>query len=293
MDETFDTALALARKLRATAQPLDGADFLAVRVAEDMADRLSAIDRTFALAALIHCRSGEGYRTLKALAKADQIITVEAHKAMPGHHGGVLCPPEIVALEPASIDLAISLLSLHEANDTPGMMIQMRQALKPDGLLIAAMAGAGTLNELRECLLAAETELTGGASPRVYPFADVRAAGALLQRCGFALPVTDTETYMVRYDSIYALMADLRSMGATSALTRRSRKPATRALFHRAGEIYAERFADPDGRIRATFEIVWMSGWVPHASQQKPSRRGSATQSLESALNNPAPKAPK
>jgi hypothetical protein len=146
------------------------------------------------------------------------------------------------------------------------------------------MAGAGTLGELRECLLAAETELVGGAAPRVMPFPDVREAGGLLQRAGFALPVTDLETVTVRYASMFDLMRDLRAMGATSALTERSRKPARREVFLRAAELYAERFADPDGRIRATFNLVWMSGWAPHESQQKPLAPGSAQISLTKVL---------
>jgi SAM-dependent methyltransferase len=193
-----------------------------------------------------------------------------------------------VPFEPASLDLAVSLLALQEANDVPGVMVQIRRTLKPDGLFLAAFAGAGTLAELRESLLAAETELYGGASPRVAPFADVRDAGALLQRAGFALPVTDVETVTVRYDSLFALLRDLRGMGATNTLADRSRRPAARALFARAAQIYAERFADADGRVRATFNLVWMSGWVPHESQQKPLKPGSGQVSLAKILGNDA-----
>ena len=139
--------------------------------------------------------------------------------------------------------------------------------------------------ELRDSLLAAETELSGGVSPRVIPFADVRDIGGLLQRAGFALPVADVETVTVRYADMFALMRDLRAMGATNALVARSRSPATRALFARAAQIYAERFADPDGRIRATFSVLWMSGWAPDASQQKPLKPGSARMSLAEALD--------
>ena len=154
---------------------------------------------------------------------------------------------------PENLDLAVSILSLQEANDIPGMLIQIRRALRPDGLFLGAMAGSGTLAELRESLLAAESELYGGASPRVIPFADVRDVGALLQRAGFALPVADVEAITVRYDDMFALMRDLRAMGVTNALAARSRRPATRELFVRAARTYAERFSDPDGRIRATF----------------------------------------
>jgi hypothetical protein len=172
-------------------------------------------------------------------------------------------------------------------NDIPGFIIQVRRTLKPDGLFLGAMAGAGTLNELRESLLAAESELYGGISPRVSPFVDVRDAGALLQRAGLALPVADTEMVTVRYDNLFALIADLRAMGETSVLSDRSRRPATRRLFARAAEIYAERFSDPDGRIRASFAIVWLSGWAPDPSQQKPLKPGSAKMSLAKALENP------
>jgi len=178
-------------------------------------------------------------------------------------------------------------LSLQAMNDIPGMLVQIRRALRPDGLFLGAFAGAGTLFELRESLLAAETELYGGASPRVIPFTDVRDAGALLQRAGLALPVTDVETVAVRYDSLFGLLADLRAMGETSPLVDRSRRPGTRKLFARAAEIYAERFSDADGRVRASFSIVWMSGWAPDASQQKPLKPGSAKLSLKTILENP------
>ena len=198
---------------------------------------------------------------------------------------GIVATPGHVPLDPASIDIAVSLLSLQDENDIPGMLIQIRRALKPDGLFLGAMAGAGTLAELRESLLAAEAELSGGASPRVLPFADVREVGALLQRAGFALPVTDVETVTVRYATMFDLMADLRAMGATNPLSGRSRRPATREFFARAAQIYAERFSDPDGRIRATFSFIWMSGWAPDASQQKPLKPGSAEVSLARILD--------
>jgi SAM-dependent methyltransferase len=192
---------------------------------------------------------------------------------------------ESVPLEPQSVNLILSPLSLHLTNDTPGMLIQMRRALKPDGLLLAAMPGSGTLSELREVLLAAETEIYGGASPRVIPFADIRDIGSLLQRAGFALPVIDEESFTVRYDHIFALMRDLKAMGMANPLLGRSRRPVSRKFFLRAAELYAERFADPDGRIRATFSIVFLSGWAPHESQQKPLKPGSAKMRLADALD--------
>ena len=187
-----------------------------------------------------------------------------------GAFPAVVADEEALPLKPAGADLIVSLLSLHLTNDTPGTLLQIRRALRPDGLFLGAMAGENTLAELRECLLVAESEIFGGASPRVAPFADVRDAGGLLQRAGFTLPVTDIESYTVRYDSAFALMRDLRAMGMQNMLIGRSRRPLTRHYFMRVAEIYAERFSDPDGRIRATFSFIWMSGWAAHESQQKP-----------------------
>ncbi|MEO9789999.1 MAG: methyltransferase domain-containing protein, partial [Aurantimonas coralicida] len=191
---------------------------------------------------------------------------------------------EMLPLAAESVDLIVSTLSLHLTNDTPGALVQLRRALKPDGLFLCALLGGGTLNELRASLFAAEAELLGGVSPRVAPFADVRDAGGLLQRAGFALPVTDQDRLTVRYDSLFELMADLRAMGMANMLVERSRRPASRRLFLRAAEIYAERFSDPDGRIRATFDVIYLSGWRPHESQQKPLKPGSARASLADAL---------
>ena len=176
----------------------------------------------------------------------------------------------------ASLDLVVSALALQFVNDLPGTLVQIRRALKPDGLFLAALLGGDTLTELRQSFAAAESEIEGGVSPRVAPFADVRELGALLQRAGFALPVTDVDRLTVRYASPFALMHDLRRMGATNALpSAAARRSGARRLL-RMAEIYAERFADPDGRMRATFEIVWLSGWAPHESQQQPLKPGSA-----------------
>jgi hypothetical protein len=171
----------------------------------------------------------------------------------------------------------------------PGVLAQIRRALRPDGLLLAAMTGGETLTELRQAFAQAEAECEGGVSPHVAPTADLRDLGALLQRAGFALPVTDVDRVVVRYDSAFALMQDLRKMGATNVLVERRRKPMRRATMLRMAQFYAERFADPDGRIRATFEIVWLSGWAPHASQQQPLKPGSATASLAEAVKRRSP----
>ena len=272
MENLFDLALAARRRQRAAIEAAPDADFLLRRNAEDLGDRLGAVERRFGYAAAIMGAAEHARAALLGSGKAGEVMLVATNTT------------EALELEPASLDLAVSLNALDTANDVPGLLVQMRRALRPDGLLLAAFAGNGTLAELRESLLQAETELSGGASPRIHPFADVREAGALLQRAGFALPVADIEQAVVRYDDMFALMRDLRAMGATNVLAQRSRRPASRALFLRAAEIYAERFADPDGRIRATFTTIWLSGWVPHASQQQPARRGSATASLADAL---------
>jgi SAM-dependent methyltransferase len=175
-------------------------------------------------------------------------------------------------------------LALQFVNDLPGTLIQIRRALKPDGLLLMALLGGDSLSELREAFAQAESEIEGGLSPRVAPFADLRDLGGLLQRAGFALPVADSDRLTVRYDSAFALMRDLRAMGATNVLSERRRVPLKRATLLRMAQIYGERFADPDGRLRATFEIAWLSGWAPHESQQKPLKPGSAAQRLADAL---------
>jgi SAM-dependent methyltransferase len=257
------------------------------RAAEDLADRLGAVERKFGKAAVLFCQTPAATDVLAESSKVTDIVRVEADAAFLGGGPGLVAPLETMPFEVESLDLVVSHLSLQAMNDIPGMLVQIRRALRPDGLFLGAFAGAGTLFELRESLLAAETELYGGASPRVIPFTDVRDAGALLQRAGLALPVADVETVTVRYDSLFGLVADLRAMGETSALVDRSRRPGTRKLFARAAEIYAERFSDADGRVRASFSIVWMSGWAPDASQQKPLKPGSAKVSLKTILENP------
>lgn len=261
------------------------------RAAEDLADRIAAVERRFSKGAALFCQTSAGVRVLAESPKVAEAVRVEADPAFLGGETigteQIIATAETVPFEPASLDLVVSLLSMQAMNDIPGFIIQVRRALKPDGLFLGAMAGAGTLTELRESLLAAESELYGGISPRVSPFVDVRDAGALLQRAGLALPVADIETITVRYDNMFGLMADLRAMGETSVLSDRSRRPGTRRLFARAAEIYAERFADPDGRIRASFAMVWLSGWAPDASQQKPLKPGSAKMSLAKALEDP------
>src|SRR3984885_9760885 len=266
----FDRALLRARQRRAEKQ--GAATFLLDRVAEDMAERLHAVLREFAIAADI---GTTGDQVRNALAgRAGQV----EHVDLPDRESSPLW------LAPGSIDLAVSGLALQFINDLPGVLAQIRRALKPDGLFLAALLGGETLTELRQSFAAAESEIEGGASPRVAPFADLRELGALLQRAGFALPVTDVDRITVRYDNAFDLMRDLRRMGATNALLARRRTPLRRATLLRMAEIYAERFADSDGRLRATFEIVWLSGWAPHPDQQQPLKPGSAKTRLADAL---------
>ena len=285
MEPVFDIASLKANKQRALRIADAGAGFLMEHAALDLEERLAAVERKFDNAAAIFCTTDAARQVLTASPKVGKVSRIEANAALLNSGDGIVAAPETLPLDPESIDLAVSLHSLHEMNDVPGMLVQIRRALRPDGLFLGCMAGSGTLAELRESLLAAETEIYGGVSPRIFPFADVRDAGALLQRAGFALPVADIETVTVRYDSMFALIRDLRAMGATNALVARNRKPASRRFFMRAAEIYAERFSDPDGRIRATFSTIWFSGWAPHASQQKPLAPGSATVSLAKVLN--------
>ena len=266
----IDLAQARANRRRAARLGVNGADFLYRSVAEDLDLRLSAVTRNFERGILF---VPDGAPQLQL--ERDGVLE---------RHAGHADDTEALDLPEGAYDLAVSLLTLHESNDTPGLLAQIRRALKPDGLFLACVPSGGTLGELRDSLLAAESELTGAANARVLPFMDVRDAGGLLQRAGFALPVTDTETLTVRYDTMFNLMLDLRAMGATNTLASRSRAMATRALFQTAAEHYAQNHADADGRIRASFSFVWMSGWVPHESQQKPLKPGSATNRLSDFL---------
>ena len=282
----FDAALARARLQRALRLHAPGADFLLRRAAEDFVERLALVKREFGVAVDV---ATPGPHAVEALRGDRRVGFVGwAAPVLPGADGGAgavfVGEPDRLALAPQSCELIVSLLALQSVNDLPGALIQIRQALKPDGLFLACLSGGDTLFELRQSLTAGEAEILAGAAPRVAPFADVRALGGLLQRAGFALPVVDLDRIVVRYDDIVALMRDLRAMGATNVLVARSRRPLRRDVLARAGQIYGERFADPDGRLRATFDLVWLSGWAPHESQQKPLRPGSARARLEDAV---------
>lgn len=285
MEQLFDTALISSNREQAIKRAQPDAGFLLDIVANELAERLSVVERRFEQAIELHGMDGRTAAACLETGRITSLSRVETSNAFAKSHETITTAPiEHVPLAEQSTNLLLSPLVLHLANDMPGLLIQMRRALKPDGLLLAALPGAGTLAELRDVLLATEVELSGGASPRVAPFADVRDMGSLMQRAGFALPVVDMEDYTVRYDSIFPLMRDLKAMGMANPLIGRSRRPANRAFFMRAAELYAERYSDADGRIRATFSIIYMSGWAPHESQPKPLKRGSARISLADAL---------
>lgn len=268
----FDRPLLRVRQDRARRG--GAATFLLDRVAEDLAERLQAVLREFNSAADI---GTPGDQLRNALAgRFRQLARIDLPDI----------ETEPLALQPEQLDLAVSALAFQFVNDLPGVLAQIRRALKPDGFLLAAMIGGDTLTELRQSFAAAEAELEGGVSPRIAPFIDLRDVGSLLQRAKFALPVTDVDRIVVRYASAFALMADLRRMGATNVLVERRRNPTRRSTLVRMAQIYGERFADSDGRIRATFDVIWLSGWAPHESQQKPLKPGSAKASLAEAVKN-------
>jgi SAM-dependent methyltransferase len=279
----FDRKLLRARQRRARA--LGPETFLIDRVADELGERLAAVLRTFERAADLGTPTAAARQVLADSGKVGMIVSASPEGA-PRNAASldVAADEEALPFADGSLDLVVSALALQFVNDLPGTLVQIRRALKPDGLLLAALIGGDTLSELREAFAAAESEIEGGVSPRVAPFADIRELGALLQRAGFALPVVDSDRLTVRYKTVFALMRDLRRMGATNVLAQRRRAPLKRATLQRMTEIYAERFADADGRLRATFEIAWLSGWAPHASQQKPLKPGSATQRLADAL---------
>jgi len=276
----FDRRLLRARRARAAA--LGPSTFLLEGVAEDLADRLATVLRRFEVAVDLGTPTDAVSRVLAASGKVGTVVRVAEEAG--DRAVTVVADEEVLPFGDGALDLVVSALALQFVNDLPGTLIQIRRALRPDGLLLAALSGGDTLTELRQAFAVAEAEIEEGISPRIAPFADVRDLGALLQRAGFALPVTDVDRVIVRYPSPIALLHDLRRMGATNALIERNRRPLKRATLQRMADVYAERFADGDGRVRATFEIVWLSGWAPHASQQKPLAPGSARQRLADAL---------
>ncbi len=280
--EIFDRKL-IRRNLERSAPE---AGFLVQYAAEELAGRIGAVKRSFGLAADTGSYHGAMARALEVSLPGIRIVSLSSAFAL-----AEACPaPRAVASEEAlplkegTFDLMTSVLSLHLVNDLPGALIQIRRALRPDGLFLGAALGGGSLIELRQAFTIAESETAGGVSPRVFPTADVRDMGALLQRAGFALPVADSEQLTVTYADPLALMRELKAMGAANPLAARSKKPLRRDTLARAAAIYSERFSEPDGRVRATFEILYLCGWAPHQSQQKALKPGSAAARLAEAL---------
>lgn len=248
------------RRARARSESL----FLQEAAADEIQDRLSMVNRTFT-APVIVTPFSEIWRN--RLPESEVVPDAETLNLRPGAH-----------------DLVVHSLSLHWANDPVGQLIQCRRALRPDGMLIVAALGGRTLEELRVCLGQAEVTLTGGLSPRVAPMGEIRDLGTLLQRAGLALPVADSVTLPVEYRDCLHLMHDLRDMGETNALAHRHRRFAPRTLFDLTEKLYAQHYRKPSGRLAATFELVFLTGWAPDDSQQKPLRPGSARHRLADAL---------
>jgi SAM-dependent methyltransferase len=288
--EIFDRALLQVRRARA-ARGTAQADYLTARAADDVLDRLAAVNRNFPVALELGAGAGLGARLAAsdAAAKIGTLLTCDPvqeilGKTAHGTGGAFVADEERLPVAPASLDLVISLGGLQWTNDLPRTLAQIRGSLKPDGLFLGALVGGASLAELREAFLAAEAERDGGASPRVAPMVDVRDLGRLLQGAGFALPVADIDRVTITFTSPFELLWDLRAMGATNILRQRRMTPLRRATLMRAMEIYAARFADGDGRVRASFEILHAAGWAPDPSQPRPLKPGSATHRLADAL---------
>ena len=266
-----------------------GHDFLIREVAERLLERLEDIRRAFPLALDLGCHHGVVAQLLAKRGGVETLFQADLSPAMARHAADQGTPAlaadeEALPFAAASLDLVTSVLSLHWVNDLPGTLLQVARALKPDGLFLAAMIGGDSLNELRSALMQAEIEVEDGVSPRVSPFADLRDIGGLLQRAGFALPVADVDSITVTYPSALALMRDLRGMGESGADRNRRRSLSRRTTLMRAAALYEENFADVEGRVPASFDILYLTGWAPAASQPKPLSPGSAQARLAEAL---------
>lgn len=281
----FDRRCLRLQRNRAAAG-LAAHDFLLREIAGRLDDRLRDINRQFDSALDLGCHTGQTSETVEALRTAATLIRCDlspemARRAGPG---AAAADEEFLPFAAGAFDLVVSNLALHWTNDLPGALLQIRRTLRPDGLFLAAMLGEDTLAELRDCLMEAEIETAGGVSPRVSPFATVRDLGGLLQRAGFALPVVDRDRIVVTYENALNLFADLRGMGEGNALYERRRNFTGRATLMRAADIYRQRHAGAGGRIPATFSVIYLHGWAPHASQQQPLKPGSAKTRLANAL---------
>jgi SAM-dependent methyltransferase len=284
----FDRRLVQRHRDRAAAR-LDGHDFLFREVAERLADRLDDVTRKFPLALDLGCRGGEIAAALRGRGAIETLVQCDlsaamARRAAANGNPTLAADEEALPFAPESFDLVISGLSLHWVNDLPGCLLQVRQCLKPDGLFLAAMLGGDTLYELRQSLMEAELAEDGGVSPRVSPFADLRDAGGLLQRAGFALPVIDGDRVTVSYTDVLKLMHDLRGMGEANAVRARAGTAMHPALAARTDEIYRRGFGDGEGRLPATFQIIYLTAWAPAAGQQRALAPGSARSRLADAL---------
>ena len=281
----FDRKLLRARRVR-FAHEVEARSALLAHVATEIAERVEIMLRPFPCALDLGAYRGLLGRKVAALPSVGGMIYAEsvAELAALCPEPAFVCDEDLLPFRDASLNLVVSGLALHRVNDLPGALIQIRRALAPDGLFMAAVLGGRSLIELRQALIEAEAETLGGASPRVAPFADVRDYGALLQRAGFALPVADVETLALDYPSPRELMREIRALGGGNVLTARSKAPLARGTLKRAEEIYRARHGSPEGTVRATFEIVYLSGWAPDPGQQKPLKPGSAAQRLADAL---------
>lgn len=278
----FDRAIVKTRRRRfGPAAP----SFLVDFAVQELTERLAGINRTFDT--ICSLNSAPGLETaLRAAGSQGYVITMDSAPNLVPKDGqaGLAADEEFLPFAPESLSCVLSTLTLQLVNDLPGSLIQIRRALAPDGLFLGVLLGGASLSEVRQVFLQAEAELAGGASLRVAPFPDVREMGALLQRAGFALPVVDSDKITVRYSDFLMFVRELRQMGWANPLVQRSRTFLRRDVMMRAAELYHEHYADPDGRIRASFELVWITGWAPHESQQKPLRPGSAKTRLAEAL---------
>ena len=260
--------------------------FLKREIASRMVERLDDVRRTFPLALDLGCHGDEVAAALGPRSPVGTVLRADIGLAFARAARGpaVVADEEALPFAPRSVDLVLSAMSLHWVNDLPGTLIQIGRILKPDGLFLAGMLGGRTLWQLREALTAAESEIEDGLSPRVSPFADLRDAAGLLQRAGFALPVADSETIDVEYENALALMRDLSAMGESNLVAERRRGFTRRSTLLRAAQIYGERFARPSGRVETSFEVLFLHGWAPHASQPRPLKPGSAAHRLAAAL---------
>lgn len=286
----FDRQRLAANRHRA-ARNYAAHDFLQRHIASELVERLSMQTRDFETALILgSCggilRDALQQANMLGAGKIDFVAEADLTPAMLSKSpraANVVLDEETLPFAPASLDLVVSLWGLHHVNDLPGTLVQIKRALKPNGLFLAALPGNETLRDLRQAFLQAETDMRGGAAAHIHPFADLRDLGGLLQRAGFALPVADSDVVPVRYASPFSLLGDLRGMGDSNILAARDKQSLRRDVVMRAMEILAEK-ADADGKTVAQFEICYLAGWAPHESQQKPLRPGSAKTRLADAL---------